>query len=122
MKTGPFVPLALRKELLFINKNGIILKSNALAIKYLPASENKLAFIVRKKLGNSVRRNLVKRRFRSIITTLHKGQNDIEKNIHCLMIAKPEAFNYSFSRLENETKKIFLKIYNQYSTFADQDL
>lgn len=108
MKIGTFQPLALKKELIHTSKTGTLIKANAFHIKFIPAEENKLAFIIKKKLGSAVARNKIKRRFREIIRNLAPT----DKNIHCLIIAKNEAFNYTFDKLKNETNKIFLKLRN----------
>ena len=117
MRCGIFAPLALRRELIATNKRGIIVHSSVFSVKYLPAAENRMAFVVRKKLGKSHERNLVKRRLRESLKTLNKP--DIESvapantAIHCVIIAKQEAFGYPFNKLDHETKRVFEKIFNQ---------
>ena len=107
MQIGNFVSLALRKEIKGAHKNGKTLKTDGLALKYLyaPGDANKIAFIVRKKLGNSPARNKFKRQVREIVA--HYQTNT---PIHVLIIAKPEAFGYPFDRLKNEIEQAFSKL------------
>lgn len=108
MKCGTFQPLCLRKELMSVHKRGLFEHAESFSIKFLKSSQNKIAFIVRKKMGNAAERNLVKRRFREIMRKLP----ECDIHIHCLIIAKQEAFGYPFDKLELETRNAFAKIFN----------
>jgi len=129
MKFGHFSALCLKKEIGILNKIGSFLKSNAFAFKFTTSQKvaktilknsknllnsaiyagnsdcNKVAFIVRKKLGNAPARNKIKRKLREILAKIEPNQP-----ISMLIIAKPEAFLYPFDRLENEIRFMLAKI------------
>jgi len=110
MKTGPFAPLCLRNELININRTGQYLRSQPFSIKFQKSKENKCAFIVRKKFGNSPIRNKFKRQIREI---LRNTQLFEEKKIYILIIAKNEALEYHFNELKIELEKSLEKIHIQ---------
>ncbi len=110
MKCGSFSPLALRSELIATHKRGTIIHSETFSVKFLPSSKNKMAFIIRKKVGNSPERNLIKRRFREIIRNIPTGNTHIQ----CLIIAKRDTLSYPFNKLDHDTKRVFCKIFNQF--------
>lgn len=128
MRCGNFSPLALRKELLDVHKNGAIMYSQLFSVKFKLGKQNKMAFIVRKKLGKAHERNLVKRRFREIIKlidtriTPRDENNEANNGVYCIIIAKQEAFGYPFTKLDHETNKVFTKIFNQLNAKASESL
>ena len=110
MKVGKFGPLFLRNELINTNRHGILLRKNAIMIKFLKSTENKCAFIVRKKFGNAPQRNKFKRQIREI---LRKTNLFDEKKIYCLIIAKNQALHYHFNELKNEMETMLTSIQHQ---------
>lgn len=109
MKIGTFSSLAKKKEIIETNKKGMFLSFSSFSLRFifinLENNSNKIAFIVRKKHANSPMRNKLKRRIREIIRTF---KFNISVNI--LIIAKPEIFEYSFDRLQNEILLAFSKL------------
>lgn len=110
MRCGMFVPLALRSELIAIKKFGELIHTQSFIIKYIKIEQKecKLAFSVRKKIGNAVIRNLIKRRLRESLRHLVM---DKKNGINCLIIAKQEILSYPFEKLDYEINKAFSKIF-----------
>ena len=75
-------------------------------------NNNKLniSFIVKKKLGNSVIRNKIKRRLRSAIRNKLKNIKSIDNNYSYIIFGKLKVFTEKYSIISNELDKIFFKI------------
>ena len=75
-------------------------------------NNNKLniSFIIKKKLGNSVVRNKIKRRLRSAIQKNLKGKKFIDINYSYIIFGKSKAFSEKYSIISAELDKTFLKI------------
>ena len=75
-------------------------------------NNNKLniGFIMKKKLGNSVIRNKIKRRFRSAIQKKLKNKKLIDINYSYVIFGKSKAFNEKYSIISDELDKTFFKI------------
>lgn len=107
MNIGNFEPLALRKEIIKTNKNGQIIKANAIMIKYLITDneKSKIAFSIRKKVAKANKRNKIKRRIREILR-----KTNLTTSFYCIIIAKQEVLEYSFKELEKEIIETLSKI------------
>ena len=75
-------------------------------------NNNKLniSFIMKKKVGNSVVRNKIKRRLRSVIQKNLKSRKFIDINYSYIIFGKSKAFSEKYSIISDELDKTFLKI------------
>jgi ribonuclease P protein component len=75
-------------------------------------NNNKLniSFIVKKKIGNSVMRNRIKRRLRSAIQKKLKDKKFIDINYSYIIFGKSKIFTEKFSIISDELDKTFFKI------------
>lgn len=110
MKFGLFQSLALKKEIKLLNSKGSFIRSHSFHLKFIETNSNKAIFIVKKKIGSSPIRNKIKRRIRSILG----NQNSLEsKNIHVMVIVKPDILHVSFQQLLSEFRMTFEQIYKK---------
>jgi ribonuclease P protein component len=80
------------------------LKIRDLSFKYSPSSRPGLGLVVSKKYGDSVKRNLFKRRCRSLFKT-----TIIDNKIFCSVVVRPNGQNISLKSI-NES---FALLYNK---------
>ena len=75
-------------------------------------NNNKLniGFIMKKKVGNSVVRNKIKRRLRSAIQKKLKNKKIIDLNYSYIIFGKSKAFTEKYSIISDELDKTFFKI------------
>ena len=75
-------------------------------------NNNKLniSFIMKKKVGNSVVRNKIKRRLRSAIQKNLKSRKFIDINYSYIIFGKSKTFSEKYSIISDELDKTFLKI------------
>ena len=75
-------------------------------------NNNKLniSFIMKKKLGNSVVRNRIKRRLRSAVQKKLKIKKFIDINYSYIIFGKPKTFTEKYSIISDELDKTFHKI------------
>ena len=75
-------------------------------------NNNKLniSFIMKKKVGNSVVRNKIKRRLRSAIQKNLKSRKFIDINYSYIIFGKSKTFNEKYSIISDELDKTFFKI------------
>ena len=75
-------------------------------------NNNKLniGFIMKKKVGNSVVRNKIKRRLRSAIQKKLKNKKNIDTNFSYIILGKSKAFTEKYSIISDELDKTFFKI------------
>ena len=75
-------------------------------------NNNKLniSFIMKKKVGNAVVRNKIKRRLRSAVQKKLKTKKLIDINYSYIIFGKSKAFCEKYSIISNELDKTFLKI------------
>ena len=107
--------LALSKNEEFKN----LLKKNKLSNRYmtiffgnLEHKNNKklnISFVTKKKIGNAVKRNKIKRRLRNIINDAVK-QIPIKFNYSYLVIAKPTMLNSEYTNIKETLFQSFKKI------------
>ena len=112
----------MKSKILALSKNEefkSILKQKKISNKYvtvffgkLPNKEkNKLniSFITKKKIGNAVRRNKIKRRLRNIVNDAVKKIN-LKFNYSYLVIAKPTMLNNEYINIKETFFQTFKKI------------
>ena len=107
--------LALSKNEEFKN----LLKKNKLSNKYvtiffgiLKGKNNKklnISFVTKKKIGNAVKRNKIKRRLRNILNEAVK-KISIKLNYSYLVIAKPTMLNNDYTNIKGILFQSFKKI------------
>ena len=68
-----------------------------------------ISFVTKKKIGNAVKRNKIKRRLRNIMNDAHK-KISINLNYSYLVIAKPTMLNNEFKMIKETLTKEFIKI------------
>ena len=75
-------------------------------------NNNKLniSFVTKKKIGNSVVRNKIKRRLKSAIQKKLRNKKSIDINYSYIIFGKSKAFNEKYSIISNELDKAFFKI------------
>ena len=75
-------------------------------------NNNKLniSFLMKKKVGNSVVRNKIKRRLRSAIQKNLKSRKFIDINYSYIIFGKSKTFSEKYSIISDELDKTFLKI------------
>ena len=83
-------------------------------------NNNKLniSFIMKKKVGNSVVRNKIKRRLRSAIQKKLKNKKFIDTNYSYIVFGKSKAFTEKYSIISDELDKTFFKI-NQITKYNE---
>ena len=69
-----------------------------------------ISFIMKKKVGNSVVRNKIKRRLRSAIQKKLKNNKLIDINYSYIIFGKAKAFIEKYSIISDELDKTFFKI------------
>ena len=67
-------------------------------------------FIMKKKVGNSVVRNKIKRRLRSAIQKKLKNKKFIDINYSYIIFGKSKTFTEKYSDIADELDKTFIKI------------
>ena len=75
-------------------------------------NNNKLniSFIIKKKVGNAVVRNKIKRRLRSAVQKNLKSKKFIDINYSYIIFGKSKAFSEKYSIISDELDKIFFRI------------
>ena len=69
-----------------------------------------ISFVMKKKIGNSVIRNKIKRRLKFAIQKKLRDKNIIDINLSYLVFGKSKAFTEAYSKISNELDETFLKI------------
>ena len=112
----------MKSKILALSKNEEfkkLLKGNKISNKYaiiffsnLKNKDNKrfnISFIAKKKIGNAVKRNKIKRRLRNIVNELIK-KISIKLNYSYLVIAKPTMLNSDYTKIKEALLLSFKKI------------
>tara|TARA_A100001388_G_scaffold19215_1_gene12646 strand:- start:196 stop:540 length:345 start_codon:yes stop_codon:yes gene_type:complete len=68
-----------------------------------------ISFVTKKKIGNAVKRNKIKRRLRNIMNDAHK-KISINLNYSYLVIAKPTMLNNEFKMIKETLTQELIKI------------
>ena len=112
----------MKSKILALSKNEefkSLLKKKKVADKYVTIFfgylENKnnkklnISFVTKKKLGNAIKRNKIKRRLQNIINTAMK-EITIKLNYSYLVIAKPSMLNNEYTNIKETLFQSFKKI------------
>ena len=89
--------------------------TNAILNLFKAALKNKdnkkfnISFVTKKKIGNAVKRNKIKRRLRNIVTEVIK-KISIKLNYSYLVIAKPTMLNNEYTKIKETLLMSFKKI------------
>ena len=69
-----------------------------------------ISFVMKKKIGNSVLRNKVKRKLKSAVQKIVKGNKLIDLNYTYIIFGKNNVYKDKFTFVLNETNNVFKKI------------
>ena len=80
---------------------------------FLKTNTNKLiiSFVAKKKIGNSVRRNRIKRRLKAITVKILKIKGAINLNYTYIIICKTKSYSEKYEKVFFEMEKCFKKIF-----------
>ena len=81
--------------------------------KNVPKKKNKklnISFVMKKKIGNAVVRNKIKRRLRFAVQENLQNKKTININYSYIIFGKSKIFDEKYSVISNELDKTFLKI------------
>ena len=110
-KSEDFLKILKKKKLdtryftIYFDKNFINLNNNI--SKYL-----NISFVMKKKIGNAVTRNKIKRRLKSIVQKILKDKDVINLSYGYVVFGKNSVYKSSFKNIFDETSKTFKKINN----------
>ena len=82
------------------------------AAKNFINSENKnllISFVIKKKIGNAVKRNKIRRKLRAIVLKLLKIRGSINTNYTYIVFGKTKAYEKKYGILLLEMTKVFKK-------------
>ena len=112
----------MKSKILALSKNEEfkkLLQQNKVSNKYVTIffgylnNKNKnllnISFVTKKKIGNAVKRNKIKRRLRNIMNDAFK-KISINSHYSYLVIAKPTMLNNEFKMIKETLTKEFIKI------------
>jgi len=88
---------------IYFNKNSNNFKNNI--NKYL-----NISFVMKKKIGNSVVRNKIKRKLKSAVQKTINKKQDIDLNYTYVIFGKNNVYKDKFALVHNEINEIFKKI------------
>ena len=69
-----------------------------------------ISFVMKKKIGNSVVRNKIKRRLKSAVQKSLKNKKNIDNNYAYIIFGKSKSFTEKYSTISDELDKTFYKI------------
>ena len=88
---------------IYFDKNSNNFKNNI--SKYL-----NISFVMKKKIGNSVIRNKIKRKLKSAVQKTINKRQDIDLNYTYVIFGKNNVYKDKFALIHNEVNEIFKKI------------
>ena len=83
------------------------------AAKNFINSENKnllISFVIKKKIGNAVKRNKIRRKLRAIVLKLLKIRGAINTNYTYIIICKTKSYTEKYDKIFLEMQKSFKKL------------
>ena len=69
-----------------------------------------ISFVMKKKIGNAVKRNKIRRKLKAIVQKLIKKRGAISKDYTYIVFGKPNAYNQKQSVLMSVMEKSFIKL------------
>ena len=108
-QSSQFLDILKKKKLnkkyftIYFNKNSNNFKKNK--NKYL-----NISFVMKKKIGNSVIRNKIKRKLKSAVQKTINKKQDIDLNYTYVIFGKNNVYKDKFALVHNEVNEIFKKI------------
>ncbi len=69
-----------------------------------------ISFVMKKKLGNAVRRNKIKRKLKSAVQKILKEDKPIDLSYTYVILGKRNVYNDKFALVFNEVNEVFKKI------------
>tara|TARA_Y100000590_G_scaffold410159_1_gene502958 strand:- start:1220 stop:1585 length:366 start_codon:yes stop_codon:yes gene_type:complete len=93
---------------IYFNKN--LKNSNENVNKYL-----NISFVMKKKIGNAVTRNRIKRKLKSAVQKLLKEKKPIDLNYTYIIFGKNNVYKDKFSLILNEVSETFKRIKQTYN-------
>ena len=69
-----------------------------------------ISFVMKKKIGNAVKRNKIRRKLKAIVQKLLKKRGAISKDYTYIVFGKPNAYNQKQSVLMSVMEKSFIKL------------
>ena len=69
-----------------------------------------VSFVMKKKIGNAVKRNKIRRKLKAIVQKLLKKRGAISKDYTYIVFGKPKAYTEKHKVLQSEMSKTFKKI------------
>ena len=69
-----------------------------------------ISFVMKKKIGNAVRRNKIKRKLKSAVQKILKEDKPIDLSYTYVILGKRNVYNDKFALVFNEINEVFKKI------------
>ena len=69
-----------------------------------------ISFVMKKKIGNAVKRNKIRRKLKAIVQKLLKKRGAISKDYTYIVFGKPNAYNQKQSVIMSDMEKSFIKL------------
>ena len=98
----------LREKKVHSNYFSIFAAKNFFTPKY--KSNLIISFVMKKKIGNAVKRNKIRRKLKAIVQKLLKKRGAISKDYTYIVFGKPNAYNQKQSVLMSVMEKSFIKL------------
>jgi ribonuclease P protein component len=87
----------------YFNKNSNTIKNNI-------NKELNISFIMKKKIGNAIKRNKIKRKLKSAVQKILKGKDPIDLNYTYVVFGKNNVYKDKFSLILKDVNETFRKI------------
>ncbi len=107
LKKSDHFKLVLKGKKVHTNFFSMYAKKNFLKI---PKSNLLISFIAKKKIGNSVKRNRIRRKLKAITAKILKIKGAINLNYTYIIICKKNLFSEKYDKIYLEMEKSFKKI------------
>ncbi len=98
----------LKEKKVHSNYFSIFAAKNFLTPKY--KSNLIISFVMKKKIGNAVKRNKIRRKLKAIVQKLLKKRGAISKDYTYIVFGKPNAYNQKQSVIMSVMEKSFIKL------------
>ena len=72
----------------------------------------KISFVTKKKIGNAVKRNKIRRRLKSAVQKILTNDKNVNLNYNYIIFGKDKVYSEKFSILSNNIESTFKKIKN----------